>query len=102
VAAKPLGEEKSTAPSRGLTPARIAALAALAAVVIALGVVLFGGNGGYSYNLLFQNAGQLVPENQVLIGGSPAGTVDGIDLTSDNWPKSTSPSTSSFTREPPR
>jgi phospholipid/cholesterol/gamma-HCH transport system substrate-binding protein len=84
VAAKPLGEEKSTAPSRGLTPARIAAIAALAAVVIALGVVLFGGNGGYSYNLLFQNAGQLVPENQVLIGGSPAGTVDGIDLTSDN------------------
>jgi phospholipid/cholesterol/gamma-HCH transport system substrate-binding protein len=59
-------------------------IAALAAIVIALGVVLFGGSGGHSYNLLFQNAGQLVPENQVLIGGSPAGSVDGIDLTSNN------------------
>ena len=84
VAAKPIGKEKSAAPSRRLTPARIATLATLAAVVIALAVILFGGNGGHSYNLLFQNAGQLVPENQVLIGGSPVGSVDGIDLTSDN------------------
>jgi phospholipid/cholesterol/gamma-HCH transport system substrate-binding protein len=59
-------------------------IAALAAALIALAVVLFGGNGGYRYNLLFQNAGQLVPENQVLVGGSSTGSVDGIDLTSDN------------------
>jgi phospholipid/cholesterol/gamma-HCH transport system substrate-binding protein len=84
VAAKPLGEEKSPAPSRGLTPARIAVIAALAAGVIALGFVFFGGSGGYKYDLLFQNASQLVPDNQVLIGGSPVGSVDSIELTDDN------------------
>ncbi len=84
MAANPLGEEKSPAPSRGFTPARIAVIAALAVVVIALGVVLFGGGGGYQYDLIFQNAGQLVSDNQVLIGGSPVGTVESIELTENN------------------
>ncbi|HWW67891.1 MAG TPA: MlaD family protein [Solirubrobacterales bacterium] len=84
MAANPLGEEKSPAPSRGLSPARIAVVAALAIVVVALAVVLFSGNGGYKYDLLFQNAGQLVPENQVLIGGSPVGSVENIELTENN------------------
>jgi len=84
VAAKPLGEEKSSAPSRGVTPARIAVIAALAAAVIALAIVLFSGNGDYKYTLVFQNAGQLVPDNQVLIGGSPVGSVESIDLSEDN------------------
>src|SRR4029077_11973955 len=84
VAAKPLGEEKSSAPSRGTTPARIAAIAALAIVVIALGIVLLGGSSGHKYTLVFQNAGQLVPDNQVLIGGSPVGSVESIGLTDDN------------------
>jgi phospholipid/cholesterol/gamma-HCH transport system substrate-binding protein len=52
--------------------------------VIVLAVIFFTGNGGHKYTLLFQNAGQLVPDNQVLIGGSPAGTVTGIGLTDDN------------------
>ncbi|MEZ5076556.1 MAG: MlaD family protein [Solirubrobacterales bacterium] len=84
MAAKALGEEKSAAPGRGVAPARIAAIAALAIAVIVLAFVFFGGNGGHKYTLLFQNAGQLVPDNQVLIGGSPAGSVDGIELTDDN------------------
>jgi phospholipid/cholesterol/gamma-HCH transport system substrate-binding protein len=84
VAAKPLGEEKSPASGRGLTPARIGVIAALAAAVIALGFVFFGGSGGYKYDLLFQNASQLVPDNQVLIGGSPVGSVDSIELTDNN------------------
>jgi phospholipid/cholesterol/gamma-HCH transport system substrate-binding protein len=84
VAANSLGEEKSPAPGRGFTPARIAVVAALAVAVVALAVVLFGGNGGYKYDLLFQNAGQLVPENQVLVGGSPVGSVDSIELTENN------------------
>lgn len=84
MAAKPLGEEKSSAPSRGVTPARIAAIAALAVVVIALGVVLFGGSSGHKYTLVFQNAGQLVPDNQVLVGGSPVGTVESIELSDEN------------------
>jgi phospholipid/cholesterol/gamma-HCH transport system substrate-binding protein len=83
VAAKPLGEEKSPSPGRGVTPARIAAIAALAIVVVALAIVLFGGNG-HRYSLVFQNAAQLVPDNQVLIGGQPVGSVESIELTEDN------------------
>ena len=59
-------------------------IAALAAAVIALAIVLFSGNGGHKYTLVFQNAGQLVPDNQVLIGGSPVGTVESIELSEDN------------------
>jgi phospholipid/cholesterol/gamma-HCH transport system substrate-binding protein len=84
VAANPLGEEKSPAQARGVTPARIAALAALAIVVIALAVVLLGGDGSHKYKLVFQNAAQLVPDNQVLIGGQPVGSVESIGLTDDN------------------
>lgn len=87
MAAKPLGEEKSPAQARGVTPARIAALAALAIVVIALAVVLFSGDSGHKYNLVFQNASQLVNGNQVLIGGQPVGSVESIDLTDDNLAK---------------
>jgi phospholipid/cholesterol/gamma-HCH transport system substrate-binding protein len=84
VVAKPQGEEKRSAPSRGITPARIAAIGALAVVVIVLSVVLFSGGGGHKYTLIFQNAGQLVPDNQVLVGGSPVGTISSIELSPDN------------------
>jgi phospholipid/cholesterol/gamma-HCH transport system substrate-binding protein len=84
VVAKPQGEEKRSAPSRGITPARIAVIGALAVVVIVLAVVLFSGGGGHKYTLLFQNAGQLVPDNQVMVGGSPVGTVASIELSPDN------------------
>ena len=84
MAANPRGEEKGPAKSRGVTPARIAVIAALAIVVIVLAFVLFGGSGGHKYNLLFQNASQLVPDNQVLIGGQPVGSVESIELTDDN------------------
>ncbi len=84
MAANSSGEEKSSAPSRGVTPARIAVIAALAVAVIALAVVLFSGGGGHKYTLIFQNAGQLVPDNQVLIGGSPAGSVESIELSHSN------------------
>lgn len=52
--------------------------------MIVLAIIFFSGNGGHKYTLVFQNAGQLVPDNQVLIGGSPAGTVESIGLTDDN------------------
>jgi phospholipid/cholesterol/gamma-HCH transport system substrate-binding protein len=84
VAAKPLGEESGPAASRGTTPARIATIAALAVAVIVLAVIFFRGGGGHKYTLVFQNAGQLVADNQVLIGGAPAGTVESIGLTDDN------------------
>lgn len=59
-------------------------IAALAAAVIVLAIVFFSGDGSHRYTLVFQNAGQLVNDNQVLIGGSPAGTVESIGLTDDN------------------
>ncbi len=88
MAANPSGEDKnSSAQSRGVTPARIAVIAVLAVAVIALGYVIFNGNGEHKYNLLFQNASQLVPDNQVLIGGQPVGSVESIELTDDNLAK---------------
>jgi len=59
-------------------------IAALAVAVIVLAIVFFSGGGGHKYTLVFQNAGQLVPDNQVLIGGSPVGSVESIGLTDDN------------------
>jgi phospholipid/cholesterol/gamma-HCH transport system substrate-binding protein len=53
-------------------------------VVAALAYILFSGNGGHRYELLFQNASQLVNGNQVLIGGQPVGSVEDIELTDDN------------------
>ncbi len=87
MAANPSGEEKSSAQSRGVTPARIVAIAVLAVAVIALGIVIFSGGGEHRYNLLFQNASQLVPDNQVLIGGQAVGSVESIELTDDNLAK---------------
>lgn len=84
MAAKPLGEEGGPAGGRGTTPARIAAIAALAVAVVVLAIILLSGNGGHKYTFIFQNAGQLVADNQVLIGGSPAGTVESIGLTDNN------------------
>jgi phospholipid/cholesterol/gamma-HCH transport system substrate-binding protein len=87
VAANPAGEEKSSAQSRGVTPARAAVIAALAVAVLVLGYVILSGNGGHKYNLIFQNAAQLVPDNQVLIGGQAVGSVETIELTDDNLAK---------------
>ncbi len=84
MAANRLGEEKRPAQSQGITPVRAAALAALAAVVIALAFILLSGRGSHHYKLVFQNASQLVPDNQVMIGGSPVGSVEDIILTDDN------------------
>jgi phospholipid/cholesterol/gamma-HCH transport system substrate-binding protein len=70
--------------TRRPTLARVAAVGALAAFVVLVIALVVNSSSGYSYNLLFQNAGQLVNDNQVLVGGEPIGSVDSIDLTSDN------------------
>jgi phospholipid/cholesterol/gamma-HCH transport system substrate-binding protein len=59
-------------------------IAALGVAVIVLAIVLFSGGGGHKYTLVFQNAAQLVPDNQVLIGGSPVGSVESIELSDNN------------------
>ena len=61
----------------------IALGALLAAIVLVL--ILFLGNGSsHTYRMLFETGGQLVPGNQVLVGGHPIGTIEDITLT-DDW-----------------
>jgi phospholipid/cholesterol/gamma-HCH transport system substrate-binding protein len=69
---------------RGSVASRLLAFGALVAVVLLVTVLLLGGGGGHKYNLLFQTGGQLVKGNQVLIGGTPVGSVDDITLTDNN------------------
>jgi phospholipid/cholesterol/gamma-HCH transport system substrate-binding protein len=68
-----------------VTVARAAAAGALAlAVALAVWLLLFKGDGGTEYTLLFQNAGQLVKDDDVQIGGRRVGSVRDIELTNDN------------------
>ncbi len=63
---------------------RIAAIAALVLAILALAwIVLGGGDDGYEYDLIFETGGQLVEDNQVLIGGQPVGSVNSIELSDD-------------------
>ncbi|MCB0829037.1 MAG: MCE family protein [Solirubrobacterales bacterium] len=63
---------------------RAAFLAALACVVVLLGFLIFGGDGGHKYKLEFQTAGLIVPGNQVMVGGHPIGSVDSVELNGRN------------------
>jgi phospholipid/cholesterol/gamma-HCH transport system substrate-binding protein len=68
-----------------VTVARAAAAGALAlAVALAVWLLLFKGDGGTEYTLLFQSAGQLVKDDDVQVGGRRVGSVREIELTSDN------------------
>ena len=62
---------------------RVAAIAAVVAAVVIVAILLFGGGGAYSVKADFENAGQLVNGNQVTIGGTPAGAIDNIQITSN-------------------
>jgi phospholipid/cholesterol/gamma-HCH transport system substrate-binding protein len=68
-----------------VTVARAAAAGALAlAVALAVWLLLFKGDGGTEYTLLFQSAGQLVKDDDVQVGGRRIGSVRDIELTDDN------------------
>ena len=41
---------------------------------------MFGGGGSYQVKAVFDNAGQLVPGNQVRVGGQPIGKISDIEL----------------------
>ena len=64
---------------------RVAAVGALIAAIVLVGLVLFGGGGigGYTVKARFLNAGQLVKGNPVQVGGVPIGSVKGIKITDD-------------------
>jgi len=63
--------------------ARSAAGGALLVGFVLVLVVLFGSSSGHTYRLLFENGGQLVPGNEVLVAGQPIGKVDSVTLTDD-------------------
>ena len=61
---------------------RIAALGALILIAVAIIVLLFSSGGDSNhYKLVFETGGQLVKGNQVMIGGSPVGSVGDVQLT---------------------
>jgi len=66
--------------NQGSTAVRAVALAALIVAVALLALALLGGGGGYRVKAVFQDAGQLVPGNEVRIGGAPVGTISEIEL----------------------
>ena len=65
---------------RGSSLARILATAALIAAVVLVALAMFGGGGSYEVKAVFDNAGQLVPGNQVRIGGEAVGKISDIEL----------------------
>jgi phospholipid/cholesterol/gamma-HCH transport system substrate-binding protein len=68
-----------------VTVARAAAAGALAlAVALVVWLLLFKDDGGTEYTLVFQNAGQLVKDDDVQVAGRRIGSVRDIRLTDDN------------------
>ena len=67
-----------------MTAARGAALGALVLAVAVVAVLLLRGDGGSTYKLRFENAGQLVKDDDVQVGGRRIGSVRKITLTDDN------------------
>ena len=53
-------------------------------MALAVWLLLFRGDGGTEYTLIFQNAGQLVTDDDVQVGGRRVGSVTEIELTDDN------------------
>jgi len=67
-----------------MTAARGVALLALVAVIAAVAVVLLRDGNSTTYRLRFQNAGQLVKDDDVQVGGRRVGSIRDITLTDDN------------------
>jgi phospholipid/cholesterol/gamma-HCH transport system substrate-binding protein len=67
-----------------VTAARGVALGALAVAAVLVAVLLLGGEQRTAYKVRFQNAGQLVKDDDVQIGGRRVGTISDIKLTGDN------------------
>jgi phospholipid/cholesterol/gamma-HCH transport system substrate-binding protein len=56
---------------------------ALALAVLALLLIFLTRDDSHEYKFVFENAGQLVKGDVVRIGGTPVGTIKGIELTDD-------------------
>lgn len=60
---------------------RVAAVAALAVVLVAVAVILFSSGSSYQVHAVFQNASQIVQGDLVEVSGNNIGTVSKIGLT---------------------
>ena len=58
-------------------------MSALGAVVLVVAFIVFSGSAAPTTHLIFDEAGQLVRGDQVLVGGVPVGSVTNIVLTHD-------------------
>src|SRR6059058_4327367 len=67
-----------------MTAARGVALGALGVAIVVVAVILLKGGGQHTYKLVFENAGQLVKDDDVQVGGRRVGSVRKIELTNDN------------------
>jgi phospholipid/cholesterol/gamma-HCH transport system substrate-binding protein len=67
-----------------MTLARALAIGSLVAAIVAVGVLMFGGDGGTDYTIRMQTANQLVKGNTVKVGGLAVGEVTDIKLSDDN------------------
>jgi phospholipid/cholesterol/gamma-HCH transport system substrate-binding protein len=63
---------------------RVAAVAALVLAGVVLAVMLVGGGDTHTYSMEFANAGQLVKDDDVQVGGRRIGSIRKIELTQDN------------------
>jgi phospholipid/cholesterol/gamma-HCH transport system substrate-binding protein len=63
--------------------ARAVVAAIVVAAIVVLALLLFGNGSKYEVRAVFQNAGQLVKGNQVLVSGQPIGKISDIRLTDD-------------------
>ena len=63
------------------------ALALVLLAIVAVALLLFRGDGGYTVTAEFINAGQLVKGNEVKAGGVAVGSVKSIDVTQDGHAK---------------
>jgi phospholipid/cholesterol/gamma-HCH transport system substrate-binding protein len=66
---------------------RALVLAVVLLAIVAVAVLLFRGDGGYTVTAEFINAGQLVKGNEVKAGGVSIGSVKDIDVTQDGHAK---------------
>ena len=67
-----------------MTAARGVLLGVLAVVLVGAAVLVLRGSSATEYLLRFQNAGQLVEDNDVQIGGRRVGAVQEITLADNN------------------
>jgi phospholipid/cholesterol/gamma-HCH transport system substrate-binding protein len=67
-----------------MTAARGVALGALAVALVVVAIILLSGGSEHTYKLVFENAGQLVKDDDVQVGGRRIGSVRKIELTDNN------------------